>query len=198
MKIYDISQEIFTCKIYQGDSSPKKTTVSSISNGDMYNLTDFSMCAHNGTHVDAPFHFINDGKTVEALDLGKMIGYCYVVCFKGKMSYSNAQDIINQAISVGNDCEKRILIKGEPIITTDAARCFCDAGTDLIGVTSRTVGGEDEIIYVHKLLLEKEIVILEGLRLEDIDEGVYFLNAAPIALGGSDGAPCRAVLIKFD
>ena len=68
MKIYDISQEVFSCQVYPGDPAPERTTLSSMEKGDLYNLTAFSMCAHNGTHVDAPRHFIRDGITIEQLD----------------------------------------------------------------------------------------------------------------------------------
>ena len=54
MKLYDISQEVFGCKVFPGDPSPAKETKMSISAGEICNLTAFSMCAHNGTHVDAP------------------------------------------------------------------------------------------------------------------------------------------------
>ena len=69
MKIYDISQEVFNCAVYPGDMAPQKIEDMRMERGDLYNLTSFQMCAHNGTHVDAPFHFIKDGKTVEALAL---------------------------------------------------------------------------------------------------------------------------------
>ena len=62
MKIYDISQEIFSCKVYPGDPKPEKQTLCAMENGDLYNLTAFSMCAHTGTHIDAPFHFLPEGK----------------------------------------------------------------------------------------------------------------------------------------
>ena len=62
MKIYDISQEIFSCQVYPGDPEPFKESLGSMENGDLYNLTAFRMCAHNGTHVDAPFHFVKAGK----------------------------------------------------------------------------------------------------------------------------------------
>ena len=65
MKIYDISQEVFSCNVYPGDPKPERKTLSSTEKGDLYNLTAFSMCAHNGTHIDAPFHFLSEGKTVE-------------------------------------------------------------------------------------------------------------------------------------
>ena len=60
MKIYDISQEVLGCRVYPGDPAPQKRVLSSIEAGDLYNLTAFSMCAHNGTHIDAPSHFLED------------------------------------------------------------------------------------------------------------------------------------------
>ena len=86
MKIYDISQEIFTCQVYPGDPSPEKITLNSMDNGDLYNLTAFSMCAHNGTHIDAPFHFIKDGKTVDKMNLESFIGMAYVIKHEGIVS----------------------------------------------------------------------------------------------------------------
>ena len=67
MKIFDISQELFTCQVYPGDPAPKKTMLQSMDKGEAYNLTALNLCAHNGTHIDAPFHFIHDGKTVDEL-----------------------------------------------------------------------------------------------------------------------------------
>ena len=74
MKIYDISQEIFGCKVYPGDPMPEKKMLGSMDEGDLYNLTAFSMCAHNGTHIDAPFHFLKDGQTVDAIGLESRLG----------------------------------------------------------------------------------------------------------------------------
>ena len=62
MKIYDISQEVFGCQVYPGDPMPEKKELKSMEKGEVYNLTAFSMCAHNGTHIDAPCHFIQGGK----------------------------------------------------------------------------------------------------------------------------------------
>ena len=64
MKIYDISQEVFSCQVYPDDPAPEKKIIRSMEKGEVYNLTAFSMCAHNGTHIDAPRHFIKDGKTI--------------------------------------------------------------------------------------------------------------------------------------
>ncbi len=77
-KIIDISQEVFSSNIFPGDPTPEKGQILSIENGDVCNLTVFSMCAHNGTHIDVPFHFINDGKTVEQMEIEPFVGDCFV------------------------------------------------------------------------------------------------------------------------
>lgn len=198
MKIYDISQEVFSCEVYPGDAAPQKNEVMRMERGDLYNLTEFSMCAHNGTHVDAPFHFLKDGKTVEKLALEKMIGLAYVAEHKGALIAEDAKEILTKAKEANKESMKRILIKGEAIVSNEAAEVFAMAGIGLLGVESQSVGPEDASMAVHKTLLGAEVVLLEGIRLQDVSEGVYFLNAAPLSLAGADGAPCRAVLIDID
>ena len=68
----------------------------------------------------------------------------------------------------------------------------------LFGNESQTVGPEDAPMEVHLILLGANIILLEGIRLENVEKGVYFLNAAPLNLSSADGAPCRAVLISFE
>ena len=90
MKIYDISQEVFSSVVFPGDPAPKREILASVQAGDVCNLTAFSMCAHNGTHIDAPYHFLNDGKTVEALPLSKTVGEAYVTHFNGILGADDA------------------------------------------------------------------------------------------------------------
>ncbi len=198
MKIYDISQEIFSCKVYPGDPSPLKETVCSMDKGELYNLTAFSMCAHNGTHIDAPYHFINHGKTVEQIPLYKVVGMAYVTEHSGIFTGDDAKSVLEKAEGNHPEAVKRILIKGEATVSIEAASVFAKAGIYLIGNESQTVGPEESPMEVHKILLEREVVLLEGIRLQHVPEGVYLLSAQPISLGGSDGAPCRAVLIKME
>jgi len=193
--IIDISQEVFASKVYPGDPAPVMERVKSMEDGEVYNLTNFSMCAHNGTHVDAPFHFIKDGKTIEQMPLDAFVGGCYVVRHEGEVTEADAITILEKAQE--NDAEERILIAGPATVTTEAAKVFADAKIKLIGNESQTVGPEDAPMDVHKTLLEADIVLLEGIRLSGVNDGVCFLSAAPLALSGSDGSPCRAVLIEF-
>ena len=191
MKIYDISQEVFSCRVYSGDPAPQKQTLCATAKGDSYNLTAFSMCAHNGTHIDAPFHFLGEGKTVEQLPLHTFVGDCYVACHDGAVTGADAMAILQKAAGI-----PRILIAGDAVVTAEAATVFADAGICLLGNESQSVGPEDAPMQVHKILLQKDIALLEGIILKNILEGRYFLSAAPLKLAGSDGAPCRAYLIE--
>jgi arylformamidase len=165
----------------------------SIQNGDVCNLTAFKMCAHNGTHVDAPFHFYADGKTIDQVDLDRFIGWAYVAEHEGDISADDAKNILKAA----NGCE-RILVKGKAVVTKEAAQVFAQAGIKLFGNESQTVGPIDAPKEVHLIMLGAEIVLLEGIRLEKVPAGKYFLNAIPLNLGGADGSPCRATLVEME
>ncbi|MBQ5968177.1 MAG: cyclase family protein [Clostridiales bacterium] len=191
--IYDITQELFSCRVYPGDPQPVCERVMKTANGDICNLTKFSMCAHNGTHVDAPFHFIGDGKTIDQVDLSSFVGDCYVGTENGDVSADDAKALLAAAKEAG--AAERILIKGEAVVTKEAADVFSEAGILLLGNESQTVGPLEAPMEVHLILLGKGIVLLEGIELSKVPEGRYFLSAAPLNLGGADGAPCRAYLI---
>ena len=197
MKIYDISQEVFGCQVYPGDPVPEKKVLSSMEKGDLYNLTEFSMCAHNGTHIDAPFHFVEDGKTVDSIDLESFVGMAYVAEHQGIVSDDDAQRIVSRAKEQSTEAAKRILIKGDAEVSLEAAKVFVASELLLLGNESQTVGPENAPMAVHQILLSAEVVLLEGIRLAEVCEGVYFLNAAPLNLSGADGSPCRAVLVDL-
>ena len=190
MKIYDISQEVFSCGVYPGDPKPEKQTLCATADGELYNLTAFSMCAHNGTHIDAPFHFLHDGKTVEQLPLETFVGDCFVARWEGDMTPADAEAILEKA----GDAE-RILIAGPATVTAGAARVFSSKRLRLQGCEGQTVGPEEAPMEVHLILLRRGIALLEGIVLDGVPEGRYFLSAAPLNLAGADGAPCRAFLI---
>ena len=196
MKIYDISQEVFGCAVYPGDPHPEKQIKLKISDGAVCNLSAFNMCAHNGTHVDAPLHFIDGAKSIDRVDLDRFIGYAYVAEHEGPLLAADAERILETAAGQDARAEERILVKGKAVVTAEAARVFADRGIKLFGNESQTVGPEDAPMEVHLIMLGAEIVLLEGIRLAEVGEGVYLLHAAPLNLGGAEGAPCRATLIS--
>jgi len=197
MRIYDISQEVFGCVVFANDPAPKREILSTLENGDVCNLTAFSMCAHNGTHVDAPYHFINDGKKIDELSLNSFVGYAYVAHHEGTITCDDITEILQKASQACAESAKRILIKGNAVLSLDAAQVLSQENVYLFGNESQTVGPENAPAEVHKTLLRADIVLLEGIRLGKIPEGVYMMFAAPICLGGADGAPCRAVLVEL-
>ena len=194
--LIDISQEVFTCRVYPGDAAPEKKTVCSMDWGDLYNLTEFSMCAHNGTHTDAPAHFIAEGRTVEQMDLAVFVGPCYAARCRGPLRRADAEAVMDKAAACGAD--QRILVAGDAVVTEEAAEVFARRGVRLLGVESQSVGPMDAPMQVHLLLLGQNVALLEGLVLEGVAEGRYFLSAAPLKLGGCEGAPCRAYLMTED
>ncbi|MBE5801753.1 MAG: cyclase [Clostridiales bacterium] len=198
MKIHDISQEVFSCQVYPGDPAPRREVLCSIESGELYNLTAFSMCAHNGTHIDAPFHFLRDGKTIDALRLDAFVGMAYVTEHDGIVSADDAMEMLQKAAEQNPDAQKRILIKGPAEVSLEAATVFASSGILLLGNESQTVGPANAPMAVHLALLSADVVLLEGIRLADVSQGVYWLNAAPLNLSRADGAPCRAILIEPD
>ena len=202
MKIYDISQEVFNCAVYPGDPQPIRDVKLRISEGAVCNLTAFEMCAHNGTHVDAPYHFLDGEETIDRVPLDKFIGYAYVAEHDGDITADIAQKILNDAKEADKNkslnAYERILVKGDAVMTKEGARVFTEAGIKLFGNESQTVGPIDTPMEVHLIMLGAKVVLLEGVRLSEVPVGVYLLNAAPINLGGSDGAPCRAILLDMD
>ena len=195
MIIHDISQELFSCQVFPGDPAPERKILSSTEKGDVCNLTAFSMCAHNGTHVDAPFHFVQDGKTIDALGLDAFVGMAYVAEHEGIVSGGDALAILQKAKDQNPEAAKRILINGKAVVSAEAARVFASEKLLLVGNESQTVGPEDAPMEVHLILLGAGVVLLEGIRLAAVPEGVWFLSAAPLNLAGADGSPCRALLI---
>ena len=198
MKIYDISQEVFSCQVYPDDSMPEKKMLKSMGEGEVYNLTAFHMCAHNGTHIDAPFHFIQDGKTVDEISLEALVGMSYVAEHRGIVTGDDAVQIVEKAKKQDPQAAKRILIKGDAEVSLEAAKVFASSDLLLLGNESQTIGPENAPMAVHLVLLGANVILLEGIRLSQVPEGVHLLNAAPLNLSGADGSPCRAVLIDFE
>jgi len=189
MKIIDISQEVFSCRVYPGDPVPSLQKLQDMKAGMLYNLSAFSMCTHNGTHIDAPAHFFEDGKTVDQLPPEMFAGECFVAIHEGEVRGGDARKILSRTNA------PRILIAGNAVVTKEAAEVFASAGLLLLGNESQSVGPVDAPMAVHKILLGAGVVLLEGVVLADVPEGEYILSAVPLKLAGSEGAPCRAVLM---
>lgn len=189
LKIYDIGKELFSTPVYPGDPAPEKTPFLEIEKGAACNLTILTMGSHNGTHLDAPKHFCKGKGGVETIPLEKCMGICKVAEVSGKITKETAKQL-------AEDGTKKLLLKGEILLTPEAAEVFAEQKLDLIGVESQTVGEGEGQTLVHRALLSAEVVILEGLVLKEVKPGTYFLAAQPLKMEGLDGSPVRPVLLE--
>jgi arylformamidase len=181
MNIIDITQPLFSCTVFPGDPAPAFERVKTIGGGNNYNLTNISLCVHNGTHIDSPRHFIADGYGVSDIPLALFHGKCTVKHWDGE---------------IPENCE-RLLIKGSHELSAEDAKTLINSGVKLVGVESQSVGPSGSPLEVHLLLLGAGLIPLEGLVLSSIAPGEYTLSAFPLNLGSDcDGSPVRAVLIE--
>ncbi len=211
MKFYDVTVPISnSVPIYEGDPKASVESFLSIADGGAANVSQLCFGAHSGTHVDAPNHFIDGTLRVEDLDLDKLIGPCRVVEIAADVSAIGPEHLS------GLEGVERVLFKtrnsefwGTPeggfrtdftFITPEAALALADQSVKLVGIDYLSVekfGSTD--FATHIALLEREIVILEGLDLREVASGDYELICLPLKFAGGlgDGAPARTILKKI-
>jgi arylformamidase len=195
--IHDVSVPLRTgMVVYPGDPAMSITRAMSLAAGDIANVSQMELGVHTGTHVDAPLHFFDGARAVDALDLDALVGPAQVVEVTGP------GDI--EADSVPEGAE-RVLFKTRnsaawaeeafyedySSISPECAARLVEAGVRLVGVDYLSVGS----VETHQTLLQAGVIAVEGLDLREIEPGGYTLICLPLKLVGSDGAPARAILI---
>lgn len=181
-----------------------------LDNGDEANVSQLEMDVHVGTHVDAPWHFVTDGSTVEQLSLDVLIGMATVVHLPNITSVT-AKDLESLALPENTtrlllhtrnsklwDNEVTEFQKDFVALTADAAQWVVDHGIRLIGVDYLSVQRFYDSPLTHEILLKAGVIIVEGLNLTNVLPGAYQLICLPLKLVGSDGAPARAVLTSIE
>ncbi|MCQ4022687.1 MULTISPECIES: cyclase family protein [unclassified Ruminococcus] len=190
MLLYDISQDILNSPIYPGDPKPKAEWLSKIEYGEEYNLSEISICTHTGTHIDSPYHYLDDGEKIGDLSLSRFYGQCTVVTISGIITGEDMEQILPH-------CRKKLLIRGEgeAYLTPSAVFVLSDFGINLIGIDGLSVAQPDEEFEIHRELFLHNILILEGLDLSSVEDGNYILSAFPLKLSALEASPVRAVLL---
>lgn len=192
MIIYDISRSIPKTKPYEGDPETRLEFINSIDKDDIYNLSAFSMSSHTATHIDAPYHYDEEGKKIDEIRLAAFYGKCTVIKTDRILTGEDMEKILPK-------CRKRLIIRGDGMgyIESSAAQVLADSGLVLIGTDAESIAAPFDEHKTHRILAVNDKVILENLDLEDIDEGNdYTLCAFPIRLDGLEAAPCRAILFE--
>ena len=209
MRIYDVTLTISPdLVVWPGDPDIVAERVSKIEDGDPVNVTRLALSAHTGTHVDAPYHFLENGKTVEHLSLKLLTGRAYVV-------HLPDVDLITREVLEEAGIPprtRRVLFKTKNsrlwtrknhktfntnfvALDADAAALLIQRGVKLVGVDYLSVAPYEDTVPTHTTLLEAGVIIVEGLDLSKVDPGRYTLYCLPLKIAGADGAPARALLV---
>ena len=174
-----------------------------MSKGAPNNSSALNMSVHSGTHIDAPFHFVADGNTIDQLPLERFIGPALVYAVEAERYITK-----EHVAGIRLDGATRVLFKTKNsallrkqeydpdfvAISVEAAQSLVELGVELVGLDYLSVAHADEQVPVHRAFLDHGVVLLEGIDLSAVAPGRYELMCLPIPLGDSDGAPCRAVL----
>lgn len=203
MKIYDISMPYLVGGAHwPGDISYNYEQVADIKTGSSVNVGVLTFGVHGATHIDAPFHYDKDGKTIDMLAIEYFILPVIVVdAVEAKildaslLENADLKDTKGVLFKTLSWEDRSIFPMDIPVISPDLAPYLKENGITLIGVDVPSVDAiEDSTIKAHRSLGENNITILEGLVLDNIKIGKYELTALPIYLQGSDASPVRAVL----
>ncbi|MEX1248884.1 MAG: cyclase family protein [Anaerolineales bacterium] len=209
MKTYDVSLNISPdMPVWPGDGGILIRRIDKMEDGAAANVSRMEMGVHTGTHVDAPYHFLKDGHTVESLPLKILVGRAYVI------HLSDDVDVITPEVLEAADIPprtRRVLIrtrnskqwakeyrafqKNFVAIDVRAADYLVRRGVKLVGVDYLSVAPFGEGTPTHVALLKAGVVIVEGLNLAQVSQGRYNFFCLPLKLNGSDGAPARAILL---
>ena len=208
MTIYDISLTVTPGMVTWENAEASLTLdwASRIGADSPANVSRMTGGMHTGTHLDAPLHFVEDGRGVEELDLEVLIGPAQVVEVFAREQITDV-DMERAGLAAG---VKRVLFKTDntqrgllqdPIFHRDyvgvapsAAQWLVTRGVRLIGIDYLSVGAYDVNVETHRILLGAGVVIVEGLVLNHVPAGKYTLAALPPKVQGAEGSPCRAVL----
>ena len=210
MKIYDVSLPLSgATPTYPGDPGIEIKQWLTLANGDAANVSLVNFGLHSGTHVDAPAHFIDGARMVDALPLTTLVGEAHVVEVPTENKAID-EPFVSENVPPGIE---RVLFKTRNstfwndhdrgfqedyvYIEPDAARKLAAGGIKLVGIDYLSVERFGANSFdTHLALLSQEVVIIEGLDLRNVPAGVYELMCLPlrIAGGSGDGAPARVIL----
>ncbi len=208
--IFDISVELSPNMVrWEGDPPMILRQVLQLSKGDAYNLSEMKLSVHQGTHLDAPHHFLENGQFIEDFPLDLFIGEAQVVSIPQEVSSVTAE--VLEAAHIREGIQRLLLKtrnsqywKSNPqnfhsdfvSLSLDGADYLIEQGIKLIGIDYLSISPADDFRPVHMRLMEHDIAILETVDLSEVTEGFYTLICLPLKLKAVEGAPVRAVLLQ--
>jgi arylformamidase len=205
MKLHDISMEISeNVQVYKNKEEKKAKLIQQydFKNSSVYE-TQLIMNLHTATHIDAPLHAIENGETTENYNLEQFFGSCLVLDLMAIDEKITAKDLEKYTIKE----DTFIILKTKNsldeifnyefiYLEESGAKFLADAKIKGVGIDGLGIERNQSGHPTHKILLNNNIPILEGLRLKDIKEGYYEIAAFPVKIKDVEASPVRAVLIE--
>ena len=204
-KFHDISLNIKEGMLsFPGDTIPEFNKIKEI-NQDNYNLSNMRVSVHVGTHVDAPSHFIKNGRTIDEISPERFIGDVQVIEIEDEKEIrkSELEEIEFHSNKIlfktqnSNMISENVFQNDFVYLNYEGAEYLIESGIDFIGIDYLTIESLDTTDFsVHKLLLKNNVIVLEGINLKDISPGNYKLIAPPLKITGAEASPVRALLYR--
>jgi arylformamidase len=172
------------------------------------NESALSFNTHTGTHIDMPYHFLKNGKRMRDIPLDRFMGKAFIAEYKGDGDISQT---FLERIPIPRDCSillfktknssydigQGVFRKDYIALSPEGVEWIRAKGIRLVGIDSLSIQSfDDKSNETHKILLENDILILEGLNLKDIEEGIYTLIVLPLNIPEAEGSPARAILVE--
>jgi arylformamidase len=204
-KIIDVTVPLSAdLPVWPGDPAFQLEFTHRMADGQACNLSRLSLGSHAGTHVDAPYHFVAGGTTVDGLPLEILMGKARVVSVpvrdavgRDHLESLDLRDDIRLLIKTRNSGTLRQGSFQEDFVylSPDAATYLVQAGLKLVGIDYLSIDPHPSADHpAHRTLLEAGVVVVEGLDLSQVDPGEYDMTCLPLRVAGADGAPARVVL----
>ena len=205
----DVSVPLHSGMVHWPDNPPVRIErMLDIEHGDAANVSKISMGSHTGTHMDAPLHFVREGKSLDAMPLDATIGRARVVEVRDPESIKpsdlrrheirSGERILFKTRNSARSWPSRAFMEDFVYVSQEAARYLATCNVRTVGIDYLSVGGfSKDGVETHRALLEAGIWVIEGLDLSEVKPGEYELVCLPVKVIGSDGAPARALLRAF-
>ncbi len=207
--IYDLTLTITPdLVVWPGSNPVEMEHVAHLDRGDDSTNTFLRLGAHTGTHLDAPAHFVPGGAGVEQLDLNVLVGPAVVIDVPDGVDILTAEALDRLPIPAG---AQRVLfrtrnsaiwaentttfVEDYVALERTGAQWIVDRGVKLVGIDYLSIAAWRDLIVTHQILLGAGVIAVEGLNLAAVSAGTYQFVCLPVKLGGSDGAPVRAILM---
>jgi len=207
-KFYDISVSLGGESIdFPGDTPYRRKMVQTLEGGDDCNLSEITMSAHAGTHLDAPKHFIGEGKTIDQLPVEKFLLPAVVVHVRNRVSIEpseleevsvrSGEAVLFKTRNSTEDLIERGVFEENFVYLSEKGADWClQKGVGLVGIDYITIEKYGSMgAPVHRKILGGGILILEGINLKSVPAGKYTLVCFPLKIRDGEGAPVRAVLM---